>query len=226
MRLSFGQLILLIICLLAALLLDFYLGARFGPEMLWGINLDRSANGLLPDDVSEQELNSLLQESSSKVTFHEVLEGKERAKEVFVEMKPETKPEIIPEIKPEAKPEAKLEKKPPSKPPPKPEPKVVIKPEVKPAPTPAPTPPVLPQETASYTLQVGSFSEIDSAQALQAQFKSQGYSATVKEVNLPEKGTWYRVYAGHFVSSESAEQAKNQVYQKFHTLPIVVRLTP
>lgn len=212
MRLSFGQLILFIVCLLAALLLDFYLGARFGPEMLWGIDLDRSnANGLLPDDVSEQELNALLQESSSKITFHEVLEGKERAKEVFVPIKPEIKIET----KSEPKPPSKSDTKPEPKPKPTPMPSI--------ASVPLPSPP---QTDGAYTLQVGSFSEIGSAQALQAQFKSQGYSATVKEVNLPEKGTWYRVYAGHFVSSESAEQAKNQVYQKFHTLPIVVKLGP
>ncbi len=77
MRLTVPQLFLLILCLLAAGFLDFYLGARFGPEMFWGIKVDKNNPiSLLPNDVSDQELESLLKDGATKITFHEVLQDK------------------------------------------------------------------------------------------------------------------------------------------------------
>lgn len=215
MRLSFGQLILLIICLLSALLLDFYLGARFGPEMLWGISLDRgSADSLLPDDVSEQELNSLLQEGPSKVTFHEVLEGKKGEEEA---RKEETKKEETKKID--------TKKAEPKKEEPKKETKKIITVAPVPASKPIPVSVSPLKEMGAYTLQIGSFGDADQAQALKEQFQSRGYSVNIREKNILDKGTWYHVTAGRFSSSDEAEKKKEEIYQKYHTLPIVVKLS-
>lgn len=95
MHLKTGQLIVVGIFLSLAGLFSFYLGARFGPEMFWGIKLDHlSFEPLLPEEVTDAELEALLQGENSKTTFHEVLEGKItrslNQQEVAQEVKEET----------------------------------------------------------------------------------------------------------------------------------------
>jgi cell division septation protein DedD len=35
----------------------------------------------------------------------------------------------------------------------------------------------------------------------------QGFQATARAIDLPEKGRWYRIYVGSFPSKEAAQQA-------------------
>ena len=61
MKFTIGQLTFFIICLLVAGFLDFYLGARFGPEIFWGIRVDRlDRERLLPSNPLSGELEALL----------------------------------------------------------------------------------------------------------------------------------------------------------------------
>lgn len=89
-----GQMIFIILCLVAGGFVDFYLGARFGPEMLWGIRIDRlKQQPLLPPDVSDAELEAMLKEESSlPMTFEKELEKKlHPVKEIIVVKQKEEK---------------------------------------------------------------------------------------------------------------------------------------
>ncbi len=75
-RMTIGQAVFVTLCLLVIGFITFYLGARFGPEVFWNIQVDRLAQeSLLPSETSEEELLKLLNEESlPKVTFHEELQ--------------------------------------------------------------------------------------------------------------------------------------------------------
>jgi len=55
-----------------------------------------------------------------------------------------------------------------------------------------------------YTVQVASFSEIDSAKELENSLKSKTYPAYIKVAQIPGKGTWYRVRVGEFNTKNDA----------------------
>lgn len=77
LKLTFGQILFGILCLALLGFAFFYLGARFGPELLWGLQLDRfRENQLLPEIPSDHELEALLQEESNKnMIFNKYLES-------------------------------------------------------------------------------------------------------------------------------------------------------
>lgn len=55
-----------------------------------------------------------------------------------------------------------------------------------------------------YTVQIASFSEIDSARELENSLKSKTLPAYIKVAQIPGKGTWYRVRVGGFNSKSEA----------------------
>lgn len=55
-----------------------------------------------------------------------------------------------------------------------------------------------------YTVQIASFSEIDSARELESSLKSETLPAYIKVARIPGKGTWYRVRVGGFRSKSEA----------------------
>ncbi len=64
-----------------------------------------------------------------------------------------------------------------------------------------------------YTVQLGSFQNIDAAYTLEKKLLSKGYPCFVIKAAIPKKGTWYRVRVGTFQSKDKAvayaEQLKN-----------------
>ena len=76
-RLSIPQAGFFVLCLMALSFLIFYLGARFGPKLFWGLSLDEIGirQSLLPDDVTDEELEALLKEEGvAPTTFYDTLE--------------------------------------------------------------------------------------------------------------------------------------------------------
>ena len=65
-----------------------------------------------------------------------------------------------------------------------------------------------------YTLQVASFKSSKEAERYAQFFREKGYRAQVLKVNLPRKGTWYRVYVGRFSTLSEAKKAYNLLKQK------------
>lgn len=83
-----------------------------------------------------------------------------------------------------------------------------------PAPRPAPVPPApQPQARTSFYLQIASFRAEADAEALKARIVLSGVAAVVVAMDLPDKGTYYRVRLGPFASQEEAEQAKAQLVE-------------
>jgi cell division protein FtsN len=74
-------------------------------------------------------------------------------------------------------------------------------------------PPNLPPITAEkypYSLHMGSYRTMDQARTYMATLRKQGLSPYWTLVNLGEKGTWYRVFVGHFKSSDMADAFQAQ----------------
>ncbi len=94
-----------------------------------------------------------------------------------------------------------------------------IKPvEVKPAPTPAP---VVVRElqtqsatSGKFTLQVGSFNNTVEANEHAARLQAAGFAAQVVAVELPKRGTWYRVQTGRFADRAEAARYGAQLRAK------------
>ncbi len=55
-------------------------------------------------------------------------------------------------------------------------------------------------QAGKYTIQLGSYATMDEAKAFAEGFTVRGYNPIINEVIIPEKGTWYRVSLGLFVS--------------------------
>jgi cell division septation protein DedD len=64
-----------------------------------------------------------------------------------------------------------------------------------------------------YTIQVASFSQLSLAKGLANRLMKKGLDAYVVIVDLPSKGTMYRVRIGHFKSRAAAQKAAEQVQQ-------------
>lgn len=64
------------------------------------------------------------------------------------------------------------------------------------------------------TIQIGSYSEVAQAEERVATLKSAGYEARSVAVEIPKRGTWYRVQSGRFVSREEAERYGKQLREK------------
>jgi DedD protein len=67
------------------------------------------------------------------------------------------------------------------------------------------------QGSGNFTVQVGSYS--DRAQALERanSLRSAGFDARLAEVQLPKRGTWYRVHAGRFGTRDEATRYGQQL---------------
>jgi cell division protein FtsN len=91
-----------------------------------------------------------------------------------------------------------------------------------PAPTPAekqaikvePPPAAAPAGEDGFTLQVGSYNELSQAQERAAKLGSVGVNAYVARVEIPKRGTWYRVQTGRFSNREEAVRYGTQLRSK------------
>jgi septal ring-binding cell division protein DamX len=64
------------------------------------------------------------------------------------------------------------------------------------------------QYSGKYTIQLGSHRSLDEAEAFAEGFKVRGYNPIINEVELPNRGVWYRVSLGVF---ETVTEAKDYV---------------
>jgi DedD protein len=56
-----------------------------------------------------------------------------------------------------------------------------------------------------YTVQIGAFQREEEAKKIVKSLISKGYPAFIKSVDIPGKGTWYRIRVGKFKTREEAE---------------------
>ena len=69
-------------------------------------------------------------------------------------------------------------------------------------------------DQGNYTLQVGSFNDVAEANERVARLGSLGIKAYVARVEIPKRGTWYRVQTGSFASREEAARYGTQLRNK------------
>lgn len=62
------------------------------------------------------------------------------------------------------------------------------------------------EQSGSLTIQVGSYNVIEQANDRVASLRAAGFDARVTAVELPKRGTWYRVQAGRFSGRAEAER--------------------
>ncbi len=106
-----------------------------------------------------------------------------------------------------------INEKPKPVPPPAVIPQPVQKQVAQPAiPTPtSPKPAAPPPATSGFVVQVASFNNKKDAEATRAKLAVKGYSATLSEVELNDKGTWYRVRIGRHLEKEAATEIATKI---------------
>ena len=96
----------------------------------------------------------------------------------------------------------------PAKPPPSSDPRVALKSE-----TSAPREAVKPVAVETVYLQAGAFQSQSDAENLKAKIAFSGFEAYIRQVNLPDKGTLYRVRLGPYKSPDEVNRIKATLSQ-------------
>jgi cell division septation protein DedD len=77
----------------------------------------------------------------------------------------------------------------------------------------------------TYTVTLASFKPKERADRYLDKLKKIGIDAYVWEVDLPEKGKWYRVSVGHFPTLDEAKNYKEELKQKGISNTYIVKVT-
>jgi len=75
--------------------------------------------------------------------------------------------------------------------------------------------------SGAYLVQAAAFRHSEDAGVLQARLAKKGFEAFIQEVQLGEKGTWYRVCTGPFPSPEAAERVVARLKAEEKLSPLV-----
>ena len=78
--------------------------------------------------------------------------------------------------------------------------------------------------TGNFTVQLASFRDQNSAKKFAAQFKDLKPKVTVRTVDLPGKGRWYRVQVGQLSSRDEATALADRLAKKYQLKAFVISL--
>jgi len=78
-------------------------------------------------------------------------------------------------------------------------------------------------DASAYRIQIASFRHEYDALPVQKKIKRAGFAAYVKAVDLGDKGIWFRVYAGPFVSKAVAERKSMRLETEMNIKGLLVR---
>ncbi len=87
----------------------------------------------------------------------------------------------------------------------------------------SPLPPRKQITNPKYRLQVASYRSQKDALAQAASLTKKGEDATTQQVNLGQKGIWFRVYVGKYANRASAKKDAKRLKQKYKINTLVVR---
>ena len=79
--------------------------------------------------------------------------------------------------------------------------------------------------TTRFTVQLASFKDFASARKFAASFKDMDPQATIRQVDLPGKGRWYRVQVGKLSSRKEAEALADRLGKKHQLQAFVVGIS-
>jgi cell division septation protein DedD len=219
-RFTFGQFVTLILIEIVTLFFIFYLGARYGPDLLGGRE-DRRKEIALPKQ-SPKNVDDIVGSPSVNYTYPDVLTG-DGSKAIRVKPSGVSADEIHRQAPDQQATQQAQERTDPRIAPPAPAPQAApsASAEEEQAPTEAPA-----EEEAApvgkYSIQVGSFPTLEDATKASNVWKAKGYHAFLSAGQIPNKGTWYRVRLGTFPSRESAEKFLERLKEKEKTSGLVV----
>lgn len=209
-RFTFGQFFALLVLEVFTLFFVFYLGARYGREFL---GLDREppitivgqAPAQFPAQVTttqDPEAQRLARELVSKAQTPEL---KERIKQMMGREAQEHEP--VAEIPEQSMAPPPMEE---------PEPTAAATPEGGPMPFRSPQASgteteggvirVKSADNARYSIQIGSFQNMNEANAKVQSWKQKGYPSYVMIADIPNRGRWYRVRLGGFATRKDASR--------------------
>ena len=80
------------------------------------------------------------------------------------------------------------------------------------------------QASGEYTVNLASFQKRQQAENYLAELNKQGLTAFIWSVNLPEKGTWYRVAIGKFLFYRDALSFQNALEKELEINPYITRM--
>lgn len=225
-RFTFGQFVTLILLEIVTLFFVFYLGARYGSDLL-GTGGVAKKESVLPKE-GPKSVDEIIGRKSDEYTYPEVLTGPgaDRPEGRAIKVKPSgvTADEYD---RQKMEDPAVLAARETKRPAPEPVPKPVID-EKKPPAEPAREEPIAEAPVreevpkGKFTIQVGSYQSSQEATQTMNQWKKKGYQAFLATGNVPGKGVWYRVRIGGFATRDEASKYLEKLKQKEKASAIVV----
>ena len=200
-KFTFGQFVTLILLELVTLFLVFYLGARYGPDLMGRSDTVARVSNEKDSPAAEKErVDYTFPETLTAPPGREAIQIKPSgltARE-FEKQVAENSPIIIPAPEP-VEPPSKLEEKA----------EIAI--------------PVTTAVAGDYSVQVGSYATAGEAKGQIDKWRNRGYSSFMTVADIPKKGTWYRVRVGHFKNRGEAESFLQKFRSKEKVSGLVVR---
>lgn len=81
----------------------------------------------------------------------------------------------------------------------------------------------LEEKSENFWVQVASFKKLDRAQGLEERLKLNGYFPFIRQIEIKDKGQWYRVYLGQYPSREIANRYAEMARKKLKLSPVVLQ---
>ena len=249
---SLGQILFVVLTLMASSLMFFYLGAKFGPQVLkLSESRGRLEDAFLPDDKLALEIKDILAKGKTDFTFFDVVQNKKSFPSVKVVknsveklslIKDEKKTKSLPKLeekptKPKVKTRAFAKKEEPKK---QRKPKQVLKkttlnPKKKLKTPKESKPKALAQlqktpeqeikeevKKTRYLLQVGSFSSLKKAEKQQRVWSDRGFAPQIVVAQIPGKGKWYRLRLGLYQDYDSIQNQQKRIMQKYKQTAMIL----
>jgi cell division protein FtsN len=91
---------------------------------------------------------------------------------------------------------------------------------------PAPTPSTAAPSPTPYSIHAGSYQDNRSARRVAGRIEAAGFTAFVTPVDIPDRGRWYRVFAGTFADSVGARTARETLLRRGVVDDALVQSTP
>lgn len=235
-RFTFGQFVTLILLEIVTLFFVFYLGARYGSDLLGTSQAQKQS--VIPSQ-NPKSVDDIVGTPPVEYTYPEVLTSRDGQKAIRIKpsgvsadeyerQKAENPAAVIERDTPKAEvPEEPTEERPVVVTPPKPATPPAAPPTPKPeaaVETPAEDVPEAPavKPKGKFTVQVGSYQSSEEATNSLNNWKKKGYSAFMAVGTIPAKGTWYRVRIGGFPSREDAQKFLDKFKAKEKASALVV----
>lgn len=79
------------------------------------------------------------------------------------------------------------------------------------------------EESISYRVQIASFKTRDEAATMQLKLVKLGFTGFIRSVDLPNRGLWYRVYAGPYPDKERAKAVIRDIQDKMKIRGLLIR---